>query len=346
MPFAKPAWRPPHAISANRAGQCRMNAFVGASVPFPVPTSTAFKLPYRIRIHTVIRELQTFLAIVRYGTFSAAAEQIGLTQSAVSAQIKRLESDLQAELFKRSGRTIELNEAGRCLVPKAEHLLQTYQLTRASLQGGSPPPRIRIGAIPTAQAMLLPKALVAYQKHFPTANVLIKPGTSAQILDQVDANTLDLAVVIRPPFGIPAAYSWKPLLSELYVAIAPAEYPEESFELLASKYPFIRYDRISFGGRPVQNYLERNQLNVQEIAELKELEAIISMVEHGLGISIVPACTSLKLESRDVRIIPLKDTFHRDIGAMYRTSTLENPAFQLLISCLKQAAEHSMAKLP
>jgi DNA-binding transcriptional LysR family regulator len=74
----------------------------------------------------VIRELKTFLAVVKRGTFAAAGQQVGLTQSAVSAQIKNLEDALGMALFDRSARAASLNAAGQRAVPMAEQILALF----------------------------------------------------------------------------------------------------------------------------------------------------------------------------------------------------------------------------
>src|SRR5467141_1094866 len=124
----------------------------------------------------MLRELKTFLAIARCGTFSLAGNRIGLTQSAVSAQIKRLEDDLQIVLFERSGRSARLNDAGRRLVVMAEQMLASYQELRTRIRSDVVSGTIRIGAIATVQIGLLPDALVSFRKQFPHVEVKINPG--------------------------------------------------------------------------------------------------------------------------------------------------------------------------
>ena len=71
----------------------------------------------------MLRELKTFIAVARHGTFAGAGERIGLTQSAVSAQIQRLEESLGFQLFDRTGRSATLNAAGRDTLALAEHIV-------------------------------------------------------------------------------------------------------------------------------------------------------------------------------------------------------------------------------
>ena len=75
----------------------------------------------------MIRELKTLVAVAREGTFAAAGDKIGLTQAAVSAQMKRLESELGFRLFERTGRSARLNARGRQTLTQAEELLRLYR---------------------------------------------------------------------------------------------------------------------------------------------------------------------------------------------------------------------------
>ncbi|HWT19605.1 MAG TPA: LysR family transcriptional regulator, partial [Variovorax sp.] len=74
----------------------------------------------------MINELRTFIAVCRHGTFAAAGERIGLTQSAVSSQVKRLEEALGFALFERTGRSATLNAAGQTTLARAEEICALY----------------------------------------------------------------------------------------------------------------------------------------------------------------------------------------------------------------------------
>src|SRR5215211_6224896 len=103
----------------------------------------------------MINELRTFIAVCRHGTFAAAGERIGLTQSAVSSQVKRLEEALGFELFERTGRSATLNAAGQTTLARAEEICALYaklgELPDDAASGGL----LRIGAIASAQSTLV-----------------------------------------------------------------------------------------------------------------------------------------------------------------------------------------------
>src|SRR5262245_12146694 len=112
----------------------------------------------------MIRELKTFIAVAREGTFARAGEKIGLTQAAVSAQMQRLEGELGFALFDRSGRTARLNTKGHETLGQAEELIRMYgQLgSRAVRERGGG--QLVIGAIASIQRSLLADALAAFHK--------------------------------------------------------------------------------------------------------------------------------------------------------------------------------------
>jgi DNA-binding transcriptional LysR family regulator len=145
--------------------------------------------------------LEVFLTVARRRSFTAAARALGYTQSAVSRQIAVLEKDLDAELFDRKARGVELTEQGRTLLPHAEALLGRLTAAQRDLDalrgiGGG---RLRVGAFPTAVAALVPRALAAFRTAYPKANLSLVEGLTPALLQQVRAGDADLAVVSAPP---------------------------------------------------------------------------------------------------------------------------------------------------
>jgi DNA-binding transcriptional LysR family regulator len=296
----------------------------------------------------VLRELRTLLAIARHGTFAAAGDEVGLTQSAVSAQVRRLEDEFGIALFGRDGRSARLSEAGRALLPLAEQWLAGFEHMRAQLRGELRGV-LRVGAIPSVQSGLLPDAIVGFRQGFPKVELRISPGPSMQLLNELDAGALDMALVIKPPFALPRRTRWQALVSEPYVLIAPKATRRAAPADMLAQHPFIRYDRLSFGGRPVQRYLEQRRLVVQETMELKELEAIVRMVERGIGVSIIPRAAPLQLRSRPLHVVALEDAPQREIGIAMPVAEADQPfnaAFCAALLAAARAAGPVSARVP
>jgi DNA-binding transcriptional LysR family regulator len=290
----------------------------------------------------VIRYLKTFATAARTASFSATGDQLGLTQSAVSTQIKRLEEDLGYTLFDRAGKSVALNAQGRQALVATERILELYDALKGG-QGRAASTPIAIGAISTAQLGLLPRALRGFREAFPDVHVNVLPGMSVQLLSQIDAQELDAAVMIKPNLGIPKDLKWLPLMQEPYVAIAPAR-SRGTLETLLRTLPFIRYNRRSYGGQPVDQFLKRQRWLVNDIMELDEPAVILRMVREGLGCAILPGLLA-GVRSDKVRVLELPGpAMYREIGVLVRQAALKDPVLKALVDSLAAEAESISAR--
>lgn len=276
----------------------------------------------------MIRELKTLTAIAQEGTFAAAAEKCGLTQAAVSAQMKRLEEALGVSLFVRKGRTAALTAQGQAVLQQAHTLLALYRTLGEANTGAPVSTPVTIGAIASIQRSLLPDALARFHRAYPDCRTRILPGLSMSLVNQVDAGELDMAAIIRPSFSLHSDLRWTPLAHEPFRLIVPATIEGDDWRELLIREPFVRYDRTSFGGRQVDRFLRGQHCHVRELCEVDELDTIIQLVANGVGIALVPEVAALQPWPSAVRAITLGEhTFHRDVGLIHRASSqLSAPA--------------------
>lgn len=288
----------------------------------------------------MIRELKTLVAVAQEGTFAAAGNKIGLTQAAVSAQMKRLEQELGVSLFERKGRAAILTQRGQETLQQANALLTLYSTLGSSLSGQPSTQRVNIGAIASIQRSLLPDILARFHHTFLECRTRVVPGLSMELVNQVDAGELDMAVIVRPPFSLHSDLRWTPLAHEAFRLIVPHHIDGDQWQELITQQPFVRYDRASFGGRQVDRFLRDNHCNIREVCEVDELEAIVKLVALGVGVALVPQAIAQQSWPAGVRAIDLGErTFHRDIGLIHPTSGhLSEPARALaqLISEIAQ----------
>ncbi|WP_447785950.1 LysR family transcriptional regulator [Pseudomonas germanica] len=284
----------------------------------------------------MLRELKTFLAVARHGTFAAAGLHIGLTQSAVSAQIRNLEQALGIRLFDRTGRQAMLNPAGQRAVPMVQEMLAIFSRMAISEDVSEFRGELKIGAVATAQTGLLPQALLRLRQQAPGLEPKLVPGVSLNLLSQVDAGEVDLAIMIKPPFELPKELSAQVIRREPFVLIVPPQVDgDDALRLLAER-PHVRYDRNSFGGRLVTRFLREQRIEVNVALELDELEAIVKMVESGLGVSLLPKAGLWLDHSLKVRIIELGElTFYREMVLLQRYSQRNQPIQKLFAQCLE-----------
>ena len=284
----------------------------------------------------MLRELKTFLAVARHGTFAAAGLHIGLTQSAVSAQIRNLENALGIRLFDRTGRQATLNAAGHRALPMAQEMLAIFSRMAVDDAVSEFRGELKIGAVATAQTGLLPQALLRLRQQAPGLEPKLVPGVSLNLLSQVDAGEVDLAIMIKPPFELPKELSAQVIRREPFVLIVPPQVEgDDPLRLLAER-PHVRYDRNSFGGRLVTRFLREQRIEVNVALELDELEAIVKMVESGLGVSLLPRAGLWLEHPLKVRVIELGElTFYREMVLLQRYSQRNQPIQKLFAQCLE-----------
>ncbi|MFM0055083.1 LysR family transcriptional regulator [Paraburkholderia phytofirmans] len=292
----------------------------------------------------MLSELKTFIAVSQYGTFSGAGARIGLTQSAVSAQMQRLEEELGFALFDRTGRSATLNDAGRETLALAEEMMTLY--ARLSERGAvaAESGMLRVGAIASAQVSFLADALARFRDDRPGWRIRVVPGVSLGLLGQVDSGELDLAVIIKPPFALPSELEWRTLVTEPFVLLAPkalvrGKGAARSWRELLRSEPFIRYDRTSFGGRLVDRFLRRSRINVRDVIELDELQGIVQLVARGIGVALLPNSAGLGKWPAGVVALELGEaTFQREIGLVQRPRHSRQAVAGALADCIGMAA--------
>ncbi|MFJ8623462.1 LysR family transcriptional regulator [Kitasatospora sp. NPDC093550] len=141
--------------------------------------------------------LDVFRTVAHLGSFTAAGERLGFTQSAISRQIATLESELGTSLFDRLARGVRLTEHGRALLPHAEALLERLDTTRRDLAALTEltAGHLRVGAFDSANAALVPGALAAFRAAHPQVAISLTEGLSAHLLDLLANGAIDLALV-------------------------------------------------------------------------------------------------------------------------------------------------------
>lgn len=267
----------------------------------------------------MFHELKTLIAIKKYGSFSATGQNIGLTQAAVSAQIKSLESYLGIKLFERNGKTVQFNSEGLRVLALAEQVFDLVDKMKQPDCMADFAGEIKIGAIASIQSNILPEILEELFKHFPKAKIKLVPGVSLNLFHQLGKNELDLAIIIKPNFEISEEFSYFTLKKEPLLLITPVDIKESHPVEILKKNPFIRYDYSSFGGKVVANYLKKNQIRTNEILEVDEIEAIIRMVEKNLGVALIPDIGMSKLKGNNINIIDLKQPdLYREIIIIHK----------------------------
>lgn len=235
----------------------------------------------------MLRALKTFLAIIDYGSFAAAGNQLGLTQSAVSAQIKGLENQLGYTLFDRSKQRASLTVQAEQALPYIKEIVEKMTLL-SYLPDENLPAKLRLGVIASVQSYLLPKLMSDLFAILPSSHVSVMASESLGLLNLLETAQIDAAIMLKPDFILPKHLYQVPIITEHYCLIAPKTAGFLPMAALFEHYPLIAYPPLSVGGRQVEAYLKKQGIVGRERLVIDDLMAIMLSVKAGVGVAIVP----------------------------------------------------------
>ncbi|HEY1108051.1 MAG TPA: LysR family transcriptional regulator [Opitutaceae bacterium] len=258
------------------------------------------------------RQLHAFAALARRGSFTLAAKDLFLTQSAVSHAIKALEDDLGCRLLDRVGRRVLLTQAGEQFLRHTEKILREMEAARAGLDSLTKwgHGRLRVGASTTACQHILPTVLREFRQSYPKCVIRIEPGDHGQQLDLLRGGHIDLALVLEPPNQGMTEFTFVPLFQdELRFVVAPlhpwaelGRVPRESIEAET----LVLYNKTSQTFRLVAEYFREEKIALTNFIELGSMEAIKELVKIGIGAGVLaPWIARNELESGSLISLPL-----------------------------------------
>ena len=237
------------------------------------------------------RQLRAFVMLARKGSFTLAAKELNLTQSAISHSMKSLEEDVGCRLLDRMGKKIVLTQAGEQMLLHAEKILQEMETTRAALEelGKWGKGRLRIGASSTACQYILPTVLREFKESFPQFAIMIEPGDALESITALRANRIDLALALEPEKE--DQFEFHPLFQdELQFIVSPLHPWATASAVTRAEIPrqnYILYSKASYTFRMVERYFREEDMVLNTVIELGSMEATKELVKLGLGISIL-----------------------------------------------------------
>ena len=254
---------------------------------------------------------RVFLEVAKQGNISAAAQNLFISQSAVSQSVKQLEEQLQVRLFSRSTRGVSLTSEGKLLLEYVSHALGLLQsgeekiaASRQLLTG-----ELIIGASDTVTKTYLLSRLEAFHKDYPDIRIRILNGTTSMVLDYLHAGQVDIAFASEAPDE--TVYSVRHCVDTHTIFVAAPDYLEfdkvYTMEEIAAL-PLILLERKASSRVYVERYFQEHGVQVHPEIELGSHNLLISLARIGLGVACVTEEFSLSGLSRGV-IVPLKTDF-------------------------------------
>jgi len=247
------------------------------------------------------RRLQVFYTVARQLSFTKAAEQLFMTQPAVTFQIKQLEEHYNARLFERSHGRIALTPAGRLVMEYAERILGLSEEleTRVGELTGAVSGPLLLGASTTIAEVILPQVLGEFKARHPQVQAYMTVGNSETIEHRVADHTLDLGL-IESPSHLPGLHTEVCCDDELVMICAPshrlAGQRSVTPEQIAAE-PYVSRETGSGTREFADQYFRQNKVAPEDLNIIMELgsgEAIKGVVETGAGVSIMSRARVVK----------------------------------------------------
>ncbi len=261
-------------------------------------------------MHVTLRMLDVFQAVARNLNFTRAAEELHLSQPAVSMQIKQLEDSIGLPLFEQLGKKIYLTEAGREMFHysrKVSDLMSEAELVFEELKGIERG-RLDIAVASTANQFGT-RLLAAFSRQHPGMTYRLDVTNRQSLIAQLEGNEIDLVVMGRPPDGMDVEMTM--IMENPLVVIAAPDHPfaaQETVELKAlENVPFVAREEGSGTRIAVERFFSEHGIQLHTSIELSSNDAIKQAVQAGLGLGIVSVHTlSLELSVDRLRVLPVE----------------------------------------
>lgn len=246
----------------------------------------------------MIREIQTFLSICEHGTFANAAEQLNLTQSAVSAQIKNLEKQLGFALFNRSRRGAVLSDEGERVLPIAKQIVELFDEMSAVSGKNTQAVGMKLGIHHTIQAQIAPVLLPLLPK-----NIQIKLLDNIKLLDEIRQNQQHVAIMVQPDVALANDLTATLLFRDECVLIAPKNSGNDYATLLATA-PILAYDAVAFGNQSLTAFFRQHRAT-SPLLTSHDAATLVDLVAQNMGVTVLPKSSLKNKDLSNVTVLPV-----------------------------------------
>jgi DNA-binding transcriptional LysR family regulator len=274
-------------------------------------------------------ELHLFHLVAKHGSFTKAAEMVGLTQSAITRQIQGMESSLGVSLFERTTRSVRLTEAGKFLVGESARLLgdveRSLQTLRVEFAGARK--QVRVGVSRSISLAYMPGFFHANLKRLPELACRVSHQSDDSLLSALEANELDVAVLC-PPARLPGTIQMTRKFDDAFTLIAPVEVAK-TFDAAGSnrrarqrwiaRQKWLVLEEGSNTGGRLRSWISKQGWSVEPTMELDNFDLIVNLVSLGMGVSFVPIrALALYGQKRTFERVPLRERFTRELAVVVR----------------------------
>jgi DNA-binding transcriptional LysR family regulator len=262
--------------------------------------------------NATLRQLKVFEAVARHLSFSRAAEELHLTQPAVSTQVRKLQEHAGLALFEQLGKKVHLTPAGEQMLQSSREIIQKFQEAEEQLAAfkGVSGGRLNVSVI-SAGDYFFPSLLVEFAQRHEGVSLNFSVCNREELLEQLAGNLTDLAIMARPPAAEETDTVAEAFAPHPYVIVAPPSHPLASRKRIpaarVAKEPFIVREHGSDTWNSMEEAFGERIADVNVAMEIKSTETIKQAVMAGMGIGFLSAHTvARELKSRSLVVLDVQ----------------------------------------
>jgi len=297
-----------------------------------------------------IDQLHTFMEVVELGSFTAAARRLCLSRPAVSLQIRQLEARCELRLVERVGRAVLPTSAGRELIGHAQRIRaeaeQALEAMRVHRNGCAA--RVHVGTGSTVLAFLLPRVLRRLRKDYPNLELIFTTGTSADVVDRLLSNAVDLGFTALPIDNRRLVVT--PVRNDEMVAILPAceaDIPEVITPADVDRRTLISEYQPGDRARMSRAWMKAGGFEPRPTLVFDNMEARIAAVAAGFGMGFIPRPVGDEGPSLDGTVMrPLDPPLIRTLGLVQLPGKREDPALRAVRDAMLALGNLPMPQAP
>ncbi len=282
--------------------------------------------------------LQQFVALARTKNFTRAAEELHLSQSALSRAIQKLEEQLGQPLFERKPREVILTDVGEILNERAQQILKLTEDVFSELSEAGRRSRIRLGAIPTIAPYFLPGLLSSFAKSNPDISVIVQEDTTENLIKRCSQGEIDLAILALP---VIAKYlEVESLFDEELLLVAPVGHPLAVAKTVAidavESHPFVMLSEAHCLSENIATFCRRKSVQPVTVERTSQLTTLQELVALNHGVSIVPEMAR-KVDTNEQRIYRsfTGEKPMRTVAMMWNSYRFQNTAVKTLMQHMR-----------
>lgn len=236
-----------------------------------------------------LKRLEYFVAVAEAGSFSQAAASLHMSQPALSQQVALLEQETGQRLFNRTGRGVELTDAGQSLLTHARGIFELADRARADMRERqlTPSGRITIGLPPRVAHAMTADLVERFRAEFPEAAISVAEGLSVRLREWLIAGRLDVAVLFDP-LDSPLLHL-ETLVREPLVVMARMPLPPRMRLAEVAALPLVLPSRPNALRQLLEKEVQPKGLQLKVVAEVDSIQTVLSLVARGVASTVLPA---------------------------------------------------------